>query len=232
MLAKNWDPETHDPTGWLISEKLDGVRCYWNGTTMYTRNGKLFYPPQWFKDLLPKDLALDGELWTERDDFQKCVSIVRKQYQNEGWKKVTYMVYDAPLLDMPFEHRLAVIEAKLEEKPSKNVQYHKHIKCTSKEQLIKHMDNVLAQKGEGMMIKDPDCEYESKRSIKLLKVKKFEDTEATVIGHQKGTGRCSFMCGAIQMRGDNGVEFKIGSGFTDAQRRKPPKKGSRVTYKF
>jgi DNA ligase-1 len=40
------------------------------------------------------------------------------------------------------------------------------------------------------------------------------------------------MCGAILVRGDDGIEFKIGSGFNDAQRRKPPKKGSRVTYKY
>ena len=69
MLAKTWEPENQDPTGWLISEKLDGVRCFWNGTTMYSRNGNKFYPPQWFLDILPKDIALDGELWTKRDDF-------------------------------------------------------------------------------------------------------------------------------------------------------------------
>jgi len=94
------------------------------------------------------------------------------------------------------------------------------------------MDKVLAMKGEGMMIKDPASMYESKRSSKLLKVKKFEDTEATVIGHVAGEGRCAAMMGAIRVRGDNGIEFKIGSGFDDKWRRKPPKIGSRVTYKF
>ena len=69
MLAKKWEPETQDPTGWLMSEKLDGIRAYWNGSNMYSRNGLMFNPPAWFKELLPKDLALDGELWTERDDF-------------------------------------------------------------------------------------------------------------------------------------------------------------------
>jgi DNA ligase 1 len=69
MLANNWDPDKNDPTGWLISEKLDGVRCFWDGSEMWTRTGKPFYPPRWFKDLLPKDLGLDGELWTKRDDF-------------------------------------------------------------------------------------------------------------------------------------------------------------------
>ena len=56
--------------------------------------------------------------------------------------------------------------------------------------------------------------------------------EATVIGHEKGTGRCETMCGAIIVREKDGTEFKIGSGFSDAQRRSPPKKGSVVTFKF
>jgi DNA ligase-1 len=68
MLAKKYEGDI-DPKGWFMSEKLDGVRCYWNGSNMYSRNGNLFYPPDWFKKLLPKDIALDGELWTKRDDF-------------------------------------------------------------------------------------------------------------------------------------------------------------------
>ncbi len=92
-----------------MSEKLDGVRCYWNGKNMYSRNGNLFYPPDWFKDLLPEDLALDGELWTKRNDFQKAVSIVRRQDKNDEWKTVTYMVYDAPLLKQNFKKRLNII---------------------------------------------------------------------------------------------------------------------------
>lgn len=79
MLAETIEKAEQDPTGWLMSEKLDGVRCYWNGSRMYTRNQKPFYPPKWFKDALPKDLALDGELWTQRNDFQNVVRIVRKQ---------------------------------------------------------------------------------------------------------------------------------------------------------
>ena len=94
------------------------------------------------------------------------------------------------------------------------------------------MKKVIKMKGEGLMIKDPDSLYEQKRSNKLLKVKQFDDAEATVIAHIKGTGRCSAMMGAIRVRTDKGVEFKIGSGFDDSQRRKPPKLGSRVTFKY
>ena len=126
------------------------------------------------------------------------------------------MVYDAPLLNLPFDKRLDAIKTKLAEKPSKNIKFHIHTKCTGKAHLLKEMDEVLAKNGEGLMIKDPKCKYESRRSEKLLKVKKFEDAEATVLGHNKGSGRCMDMLGALRVRGDNGSEFKIGSGFDDA----------------
>ncbi len=142
------------------------------------------------------------------------------------------MVYDAPKAKGNFAQRLKLIEKSLTELKSQYVVAHKHVVCTGLDHLNKELDRVTAENAEGVMIKDPSCQYENRRSDKLLKVKKFDDAEATVIGHQKGTGRCSDMCGAILMRGDDGIEFKIGSGFNDAQRRKPPKKGSRVTYKY
>jgi DNA ligase-1 len=75
---------------------------------------------------------------------------------------------------------------------------------------------VIAKGGEGVMLRDPESKYEGKRSDKLLKVKKFDDAEATVIGHEKGTGRCSGMLGALRVKDDHGIFFKIGSGFNDA----------------
>ena len=114
MLAHNYDPEKHDPTGWLMSEKLDGVRCYWNGKNMYTRNGNPFYAPDEFKAKLPK-IALDGELWTNRDDFQKIVSIVRRQDKDsEEWKKIKFMVFDAPLVKGSFVKRIATAKAEID----------------------------------------------------------------------------------------------------------------------
>lgn len=50
MLAQTYDPDRDDPSGWLMSEKMDGVRCYWNGQAMYTRTGKILHAPQSWKD--------------------------------------------------------------------------------------------------------------------------------------------------------------------------------------
>ena len=107
-----------------MSEKLDGVRCYWNGTTMHTRNGNPFFAPQWWKEKLPK-IALDGELWTDRDDFQKIVSIVRKGNKNtesEEWKKIKFMIFDAPLVKGTFKQRLNKLERELAKNPNDVVQ--------------------------------------------------------------------------------------------------------------
>lgn len=82
------------------------------------------------------------------------------------------------------------------------------------------------------MIRDPESRYEGRRSKTLLKVKTFDDGEATVLGYQDGSGRCQGMVGALFVRNTWGCEFHIGSGLTDEIRRNPPKKGSTITYKY
>ena len=117
MLAHNYDPEKHDPTGWLMSEKLDGVRCYWDGSNMYTRTGKPFYAPKEWTSKLPK-IELDGELWTSRDDFQKIVSIVRKKdINNSEWSKIKFMIFDAPLVRGKFSTRMEVCKTEIAKVP-------------------------------------------------------------------------------------------------------------------
>ena len=140
------------------------------------------------------------------------------------------MVYDAPLLKTRFSKRLEKMKKVLDPLNSPYIKIHKQIVCKHQDHLNKAIDWVIAAKGEGMMIKDPESYYENKRSGYLLKCKRFDDDEATVIGIEEGTGRLKGLMGAIRVRSDSGVEFKIGSGFDDAMRAKPPKKGQRVTY--
>jgi DNA ligase-1 len=110
MLAENFKPDLHNPVGWLMSEKMDGVRAYWNGHQMYSRNGNQFFPPKWFKECLP-NYPLDGELWTKREDFQKIVSIVKKKTGvDEEWKQISFQIFDAPKMKAPFHKRYAKIK--------------------------------------------------------------------------------------------------------------------------
>lgn len=113
MLAQTYDPDRDDPTGWLMSEKLDGVRCYWDGSKMFTRNGnKIFAPKEWIAKL--PSVALDGELWSGRDSFQQIVSTVRRhEPDSDKWKDIKFMVFDGPLLKGSFSKRIKALEAEI-----------------------------------------------------------------------------------------------------------------------
>src|SRR5688572_16394755 len=73
LLAERWD-NVQDLTGWWMSEKLDGVRAYWDGKMFLSRLGNQFHAPDWFCAQLPSE-PLDGELWVGRKQFQQTVSI-------------------------------------------------------------------------------------------------------------------------------------------------------------
>jgi len=94
LLAESWDNAT-DLSGWWMSEKLDGVRAYWDGEHFLSRQGNLYHAPGWFVEGLP-NLPLDGELWIGRKRFQRTVSIVRRQDKTELWNEVRFLVFDAP----------------------------------------------------------------------------------------------------------------------------------------
>ena len=87
-----------------MSEKLDGVRAWWNGQQFLSRQGNIYHAPAWFTAGLP-NLPLDGELWLDRKAFQRTVSIVRRHDQSEHWRQIKYVLFDAPDVDGPFEER-------------------------------------------------------------------------------------------------------------------------------
>ncbi|ESO87803.1 hypothetical protein LOTGIDRAFT_234827 [Lottia gigantea] len=232
LLAHKYDEKVNDPTGWWMSEKLDGVRAFWNGNCFYSRLGNCFIAPQWFTKDLPKDLHLDGELFGGRGKFQSTVKIVKNQ-ECDDWKKVKYHVFDAPNLEKkPFEERYSSLREFFDAESPQYAVLCEQTKCKGKEHIQEEMKKILKLHGEGLMIRQPKSKYERSRSKTLLKIKKFHDAEARVIGYKPGTGRFHNAVGALLVEMANGKQFHVGSGLTDADRRKPPKKGTIITYKF
>lgn len=204
----------------------------WDGENLWSRAGNPFYAPDFFIEHFPKDMVLDGELFLERGEFQEAVSIVRKQDKSDRWKRIKYLVFDGPAIPGPFSKRLKVLKEKLSEIDSPYIKLHEHEICKGEEHLQKEMKRVIALNGEGMMVRDPKSKYEHRRTKTMLKVKEFHDDEATVIGSEKGTGRLEKLMGALVVKNKQGVTFKVGSGFTDKERAKPPKKGDVITYRY
>ncbi|KAG0644186.1 hypothetical protein HOY80DRAFT_878950 [Tuber brumale] len=223
-----------------MSEKLDGVRAYWDGETFRSREGNPFYAPAWFTKRVPKDITLDGELFTTRGGFQDCVSIVRTQNKPNAWKfSVTYQIFDIPSMGhKPFEERIAYLKDLFGRLRIRWVHVLEHTICKDRTHLFDTLDKVTANKGEGLMLREPGSLYINSRSKTLLKVKRFFDADAIVRGHERGSGKNSNCTGAlrVEMLDDNdeptGKFFKIGTGLTDKQRQNPPKIGSVVIYRF
>ena len=230
LLAHPWD-SFQDLKGWWMSEKLDGVRAYWDGKKLLSRNGNIFHAPEWFIKDLPST-ELDGELWMERKSFQKTVSTVRRKNANDDWKQIKYVVFDAPRMNGQFEERLGYLDDLSKSIASTHFQTLNHTRCRGISHLQKQLSRITSIGGEGLMLREPASVYEHGRSSTLLKVKNFLDTEATVIDHIAGRGRHKGRMGALLVQLDNGTEFSVGTGFSDAQRNKPPAIGTRITFRY
>ena len=98
-----------------MSEKLDGMRCVWDGVSkLWTRSGNEIYAPAFFTHALPVGTVLDGELFLGRGQFQECMSIARRHGGNEAhWKRLSLVVFDAPDIRGDFATRLQVVRAVL-----------------------------------------------------------------------------------------------------------------------
>ena len=102
----------------------------------------------------------------------------------------------------------------------------------SKENMKIFLEIIEKKGGEGVVVRDPKAPYIAKRTSKALKVKSFLDSECEVIGYTKGKGKYKGFMGALKCRLASEVEFKIGSGFSDKERKNPPKIADRVTFKY
>lgn len=229
MLAHSYTPDI-DPTGWLMSEKMDGVRAYWDGTELKSRLGNRIHAPKWFTDQLPPYIHLDGELWGGRNNFQRTISIVRSQSKNEEWKHVHYWVFDSPTAQGGFEERLDHAHESI--KGSQVASIVPQERCYDKEHLYARLKALSSIGAEGLMLRAPASPYESKRSHFLLKVKEMHDAEGTVIGHKQGAGKHSNRLGALWVRTEDGHEFGVGTGLSDAERESPPPIGTVITYRY
>jgi DNA ligase-1 len=222
----------------LVSEKLDGVRGYFDGTKFISRQGNIINAPEWFIKDFPKE-HLDGELWIGRGKFELVSKIIRsKKPKDEDWKKLRFMIFDLPKSPEIFLKRYQAMLNLVAQSNSKYLQAIEQFEVKDKKQLNNLLELTIKNGGEGLMLHRKNSFYKAERNDDLLKLKTFEDAEGVVIAHIAGKGKFANKMGAllveIESEDKNGqkIRFKIGSGFTDEQRKNPPKIGSKITYKF
>lgn len=237
------------PIGWYISEKYDGIRAIWDGEKFISRGQKVFtYVPDYFIELMPPGIALDGEIWISRNNFKEVSRIstlkvggskTQKEIDNI-WKgtsdknSVKYMVYDLPNSTQPFETRMKLLEQIISDRKQvwydilENVddcpiKFTKQSKIENMAQLVNTYKELTSKGAEGVMLRAPNSPYETKRSKYLLKYKIKDDAEAIVRGYTMGTGKYKGLLGSLDCelildQKPSGIMFNIGTGFTDKDR--------------
>ena len=231
MLAKTYQPGI-DVAGYFVSEKLDGVRAYWNGHQLLTRSGKVIPAPAWFLSALPKE-ALDGELWSGRGNFAWLSGVLnRNQQRDDDWQKIHYMVFDLPQQTTAFTDRLWVLRTLVAQQGNPQLKVLEQSRVNSEQELQQKLQSITAAGGEGLMLHRSSALYQARRTDDLLKLKINQDAEAQVVGYVPGEGKYTGAMGSLLVRMDDGREFRLGTGFSDAERRDPPPIGSQVTFAY
>lgn len=211
-----------------MSEKLDGIRAYWTGKELLSKNGNKIYAPNWFtKDFPP--FELDGELWTKRDDFENIQNIVLDKNPTIIWEEITYNIFEVPNTNGDFNKRLEKIKLWLDSNPNKYIKIIPQKICKDEIELDNFLKELLKQKAEGIIIKNPNLKYFVGRSDDILKVKNFYDDEGLVIGLNYSKDN-EFK--SLKIKLNNGIIFNLGGGFSDIEKKNPPKIGDTVTFKY
>ncbi|QMU56167.1 MAG: DNA ligase [Candidatus Mycalebacterium zealandia] len=220
-----------DVSKYLVSEKLDGVRAYWDGKRLISRGGNVFAAPFWFTQGFPSE-PMDGELWGGRNSFEKTSSIVMRDKPHPRWKKIKYMVFDLPAHKGEFRKRDKALKKLVRSADSPYLEKVRQFNVRDKRELRRKLKEITKNGGEGLILRRKDSPHRSGRSDDLLKFKLFYDAEAVVIAHNPGRGRFKGMLGSVTVKTPEGVTFKIGTGFSNKERVNPPPIGSTITYKY
>lgn len=231
MMLPQVYAEQVDVSGWLMSEKLDGVRGYWDGKQMLSKNGNVFYPPASFvRDLPP--FPLEGELWGGRGRFEQTVAIVKTQHPHDGWLQLKFAIFDVPKVPGGFTERITKADHWFATHPSVYAFVIPQTRVRDPRDLQQELARIEKLGGEGLIVRQPDAHYAVGRSAEILKVKNYQDAEAKVVAHLPGKGRHKGRLGSLLVELDDGRQFKLGGGFSDAERESPPPVGTVVTFKF
>ena len=231
LLAQVYRPGLPLQDYW-VSEKYDGVRGFWDGRTLRTRGGETVQAPAWFTAGWPK-VPMDGELWAGRGRFSHAQSTTRQQQPGDvAWRQIRFMVFDLPGDKGTFDQRLPALNALVESLGQPWVQAVPQRRVANDAALQALLHRTVRAGGEGLMLHRGASLYRAGRSDDLIKLKTHEDTEARVIAHLPGKGRHAGRMGALLVEMPSGQRFRLGAGFSDADRERPPPVGSWVTYRF
>ncbi len=215
MLAKKWDTNRFT-TGLCMSLKYDGVRAIFKDGKLLTRNGHELIGLSHITAAIPNSYSLDGELTIPGLHFQDASGYIRS---DDPVPNAVYNIFDIPKSILPFKQRYEIYtDVCMILSHGDCIQAVKHISAKSLEHVDKVFNGAIDKGYEGLVIKPWNHLYQTKRSWDWMKLKVQNDEDLPVTGKFEGTGKYKGMLGGLIVTRENGVEVRVGSGFSDAER--------------
>lgn len=215
-----------DVAKYFVSEKLDGVRAYWDGKLLWSRQGLPIPTPSSLTAELPV-IPLDGELWMGRGRFEQISGLInRNDPSHAAWNEVSFAVFDAPHLTGTFTERYGALKGVLpqpiESSLTNPVFVIPQYNIETEHELFDYFDKIIALGGEGLMLQLKTNHYHFGRTNNLIKLKPENTMRVKVVGYKPGKGKYKGMIGSLKVTTATGIEFYVGSGLTDHLRKNPP----------
>lgn len=234
-------PQYVEGKTFAITTKIDGGRIIAlkeNGkVSFFTRAGQKYEGLVDLEDemsrMMPDNICLDGEITlldkgdlTSKEQYKETMKIVRtKDPEKHGIKM---LVFDwMPAED--FKKQNCALQYNVRRISlsrifcSHSYKYFELLPLLyagdDTSRIPEILNEQIANGEEGIMINIYDAPYEFKRTNNLLKVKKMNDIDLEIIGFEEGAGRLVGTLGAIIVRYKNNNTVKVGSGFSDEQRK-------------
>lgn len=231
QLANKYDPDKKYKTNtWYISPKLDGLRCLYRDGKLYTRQNK----PIIGFDHLEQEMKLlsnkynleliDGELYSHDIPFHEIQGAVtrNKNINEEDKKKIKFNIFALNNFKIDTTHEMVHLLYNIDRDNEL-----KYIEIVEQEFIkndpiaIKYKTEEYIKQGyEGGMLRDSEKFYDYKRSNALLKVKFFKEMDCIITDIFEGEGKYEGLLGGFHVAStDNKITAKVGTGFSDEQRK-------------
>jgi DNA ligase-1 len=244
MLAQKYFDNTAKLEGseFAITTKLDGFRLIaikdeTGNVKFYSRVGQLVEGLVEIESEfanLPCDLAFDGELtisdyfmMSSKDAYKKASKIIRLKGDTPK-TGLTYRVFDcmsatefmSQKCDKTYSERRELLDTFAGRVDLKHIDVLPVLyRGTDASKITEWLNKITAEDGEGCMVNLMDSPYVWSRTWNLMKVKKFTSLDLEVVDVEEGSGRLTGMLGAIHVRYKDGNIVKVGSGFSDEERK-------------
>lgn len=222
-LAK-WTPP------YIVQPKYDGVRCRaypsslepGNYMLLSSEENVIFSTPHILDELKRLRLMaeLDGELYCHGMSFEEILSITSRSVNlHPNYQTIQFHIFDIVNRQLSQMQRTILIENLRNLSPW--IKVAPFWICDSFDEVTNAYDAIIKEGYEGIIVRNCEGLYETKRSTWVMKFKPKKTDQYTIVGYQEEVtkdGTPKGRLGSLEMSSQEGERFSVSAGLDSTER--------------